>query len=49
MGIAPFLVVLVLHHYLNTEIQLYYNTEDGGVVIYDKGSIDSEYEEEQDD
>ena len=29
----------------------YYNTEDGkneGVVIYDKGSIESEYEEEDD-
>ena len=32
-------------------IQDYYDTEDGkneGVVIYDKGSIESEYEEEDD-
>ncbi len=32
-------------------IRDYYNTEDGkneGVVIYDEGSIDSEYEEEDD-
>ncbi len=32
-------------------IRDYYNTEDGkneGVVIYDEGSIDSEYEEEED-
>jgi hypothetical protein len=41
-----------LHHESTYScIQDYYDTEDGkneGVLIYDKGSIESEYEEEDD-